>query len=110
MPPSGFNSKQSTKLTGFLYLCLEDLILEASKKELSYNEAMKQEIQNIDTIQTANRESHFENHLLEVVKFFYQELLKLETSSTSSLKESGRKVLNNLSDKILDIHVPEIKK
>lgn len=109
MPPSGFNIKQSMKVTGFLSLCLEDLISEAKDKKLSFNDAMKQEIININTIQAVEKKANFENHLLEVVKLFYSELLKFDNNNSSTFRKSGKQVLQKFTDKILDIHVPEIK-
>jgi len=109
MPPSGFHKKQSSHVVSFLDLCLKDLALEADKLSLTYIEALKKEIWNIDTI-VQNDTDGYQYHLLMIVKEFYEKILEHYPPNVEQLFAIGKNICNDIDDLILAIHVPEIVK
>jgi len=109
MPPSGFNIKQSNKISDFLSLCLEDLILESKKYKLSFIDTLEKEITNIDTINELKKSDVFQYHLLVIIRMYYTELLKTNPVSEKEIRDEGKRISMRFNQKILEIHVPKIK-
>ena len=108
MPPSGFNKVQAKKVSSFLKLCLQDLIKETKKFNLTYVEALTNEINNIDLINSDDKSESNSYHLLIIIRSFYSDLLKLKPKSELEMLEFGKDIYKKIKSDILDIHVPKI--
>ncbi len=109
MPPSGYSNKQSKSIVTFLESVSNSLKSEGIDFELTPLEALKREIKNIDDIVVSEKFGKLSGIVLELTKWFYEEIINSSPQNYEELIEIRNKILNEVYDDILDIHVPTIK-
>ncbi|WP_435415084.1 hypothetical protein [Polaribacter aestuariivivens] len=109
MPPSGYSNKQSKSIVSFLESVSNSLKSEGLEFNLTPLEALAREIKNIDDIVVSEKFGRLSGIVLELTKWFYEEIIKSSPQDYDVFIDVRNKILDEVYDDILDIHVPTIK-
>lgn len=106
MPPSGYSTKQSQSIVGFLRSCA--LALESESKELgeSPSEGLRRECADIERALPSLSGDTFATHVLRLTRDFYSRVLALRPSNSSEYRESVDRILADVERSVLAVHVP----
>jgi len=100
MPPSGYSSKQSQLIVGFLSSCAEALAAEARAKGLSLDQALEKECADIEGALAAGWADPRSRPVLEMTGTFYRELAGHTRGDAARFMESVREVLKQFDASI----------
>lgn len=109
MPPSGYSKKQSVAIVDFLQSISISLKEEGTEFQLTPQEALLQEISNIDEIVASNIFPPISNCTLLLTRLFYEKILDNKPNTYQEYSDIVKNVLPEIEKEILDIHVPNIK-
>ena len=109
MPPSGYSNMQSQSIVSFLESVSNSLKSEGIEFELTPLEALRRELKNIDDIVVSEKFGKLSGIVLDLTKWFYEEIIKSLPNNYKEFIEIRNKILDEVFDDILDIHVPTIK-
>ncbi len=108
MPPSGYTSEQADSIINFLVSCSKALEKEAVGNGLSLTDALRKEVENINQIIASNEFGDVSNIILELTKWFYNEIINKAHKSFEEYSRYVEELAVNAKKDILHIHVPSI--
>lgn len=104
MPPSGFSKQQSEFITNFLKSCGFALKSESISLGRTPKEGLLKEINDINQY-ISNSNNPTANHLLNLTRNYYEELLQENPEDFESFEKIMLVKLDIISNTILDIKV-----
>ncbi len=107
MPPSGYKPTEADSVVSFLESICESLITEGIEKKLSPTDALKNECENIQSIENSGCEIYQAGTLL-LTRQLYAQLLSSNPKNYEELRKERDKQLCIVKENILSIHVPSI--
>ena len=108
MPPSGYTLEQSNSIINFWVSCSKSLEKEAVVNELSPVDALKKEVENINQIIVSNEFDNISNIILELTKWFYNEIINKAPKSFVEYNMYVEELAIKAKKSILHIHVTSI--
>ncbi len=106
MPPSGYKQTQSRYITSFLNSCFDALLKEADELNLSLEQALVREIENIDFAINENVYTETANNVMLLTRSFYNAIL--EKIKNNSKVNSPKSVLSEIEKQILEIDIESL--
>lgn len=104
MPPSGYDSRQSTAVTAFLKSCAHALALEAEAEGRILEEAARLEAASIEDAVALEQEG-FVAPVLELTRQFYVAVAELRPRDANGYWRAVDRVLREVDEAILSVHV-----
>ena len=109
MPPSGYSAKDTSYIKDFLNSCASALKRERAEKNESYIEALNREIKDIARYLQTPGLDLAQVSTLKLTSAFYQKVVALEPISEEKFSQAVSNSLENISHRILAIHIePEV--
>lgn len=106
MPPSGFTKIQAEQIPRFLQSCWTALRSEGEEENLTPGDALRREINNIDSFDYSDNKSILMKPVLYLIRNFYELILMDKPATYDQAESKAISLSETLSAEMAAIHVP----